>query len=81
MSKARDKDEQDLLNFQSMHVIKFLMENFNLRRADATSIWYSSRTKKYIEDNNLCWVAPTRVFDELLMERKNDSRWMARPFS
>lgn len=49
MSKARDKDEQDLLNFQSMYVIKFLMENFNLRRADATSIWYSSRTKEYIK--------------------------------
>ncbi len=49
MSKARDKDEQDLLNFQSMYVIKFLMENFNLRRAYATSIWYSSRTKEYIK--------------------------------
>lgn len=81
MARVIDKDEKALLNFQSMCVIRYLMENYSLRRADATSIWYSSRTRRYIEDNNLGWVAPARVFDELLMEKRKDLNWMARPFS
>lgn len=61
-------------------IIEALMSLQKLNREQAAKVWYASKTKEYIERNNLYWISPARAYDELVLEQKNDPRWMIGPF-
>lgn len=68
------------LDFQSEFVIKSLVKDKNIGIKDATNLWYLSKTKKFLEDNNLYFASPARCYYELLLEMTNSPRWMRGSF-
>lgn len=74
--------EQKAKELQTQLVIKFLMEDKGYKASQAAQIWYNSKTKAAIQDSDedLSYVAPTRCYDELLMELDNHPHWMMGSF-
>ncbi len=76
-----DKDRaMRLFKFQSREIIDGLMDLNDMTREQATRFWYTSKTKDYIEQHNLCWISPARLYDELILEKQNSPYWMLGPF-
>ena len=71
-------DREQMYEMQSKFVINFLVKDKKLKVGDATRIWYNSKTKQLLQDTEIdySYVAPTRCYDELLMEINNDPHWM-----
>lgn len=75
-------DIEKLKEMQSKFVISYLMKDKKCSLGEATKIWYNSKTKAILQDSNIdySFVAPTRCYDELLMELYNDPHWMKGSF-
>lgn len=75
-------DIEKMKELQSELVIKYLMEDKKIQLGTAAKTWYNSRTKKILQDSSkdYSYVAPTRCYDELLMELNNDPHWMKGSF-
>ena len=56
------------LKSQSEVVVRNLTEQQGLSRVDAINLWYKSRTKRYLEENNLFFVSGMRCYIELMYE-------------
>lgn len=69
----------DLSN-QSQTVIAQLVERHNMQINVAADTWYSSQTKKILEERGLDYVSGMRCYWELQLELSNDPRWMKEPF-
>lgn len=68
------------LTLQTNIVVKQLMSRNKMSRREAFDTWEMSKTKKYLEDNNLDYVSGMRCYWELLLELNNDRRWLHTPF-
>lgn len=71
---------EELFKYQSQSTIKYIMMNQKVSLEKATNMWYSSKTKKYLEEHDMYWVAPSRCYDEFEQEQKNSTYWMTEPF-
>lgn len=69
-----------LRNKQNAFVIKHLMKDRGMPTEEAIRVWMNSKTRAYLEENNLFWVAETRCYWELVLELNNDRRWLKEPF-
>lgn len=76
------EDRADLQEMQTKYVIEYIMKEKGLPFSDAARIWYNSKTKQLLQDTeeDYSFVAPTRCYDELLMELTNDPHWMKGQF-
>lgn len=76
------EDNKKLKELQTKLVISYLMKDKKLQLGEATEIWYNSQTKKKLQDSveDYSYVAPTRCYDELLMELNGDAHWMKGDF-
>lgn len=76
---VRDKKSQEL---QTELVISYLMKDKKLNFGDASKIWYNSKTKRRLHESSedYSYVAPTRCYEELLMELNKDPHWMKGSF-
>ena len=75
-------DRVKLHEMQTKFVIDYLMKDKGLSLGDAAKIWYNSKTKQLLHDTDIdySFVAPTRCYDELLMELSNNPHWMKGQF-
>lgn len=75
-------DDIKIKEMQSKMVISFLIKDHKLNLAEATKLWYNSRTKAKLIDgtNDYTHVSPARCYDELIMELNNDPHWMKGQF-
>ena len=71
---------KELFKYQSQSTIKYIMINQKVSVEKATNMWYSSKTRKYLEEHDMYWVAPSRCYDEFEQEQKNSPYWMTEPF-
>lgn len=76
------EDNKKLKELQTELVISYLMEDKHVEIGKAAEIWYNSQTKKRLQDSSedYSYVAPTRCYDELLMELNRDPHWMKGSF-
>lgn len=44
--------------------------------AEATDLWFKSKTREYFDKNDMFWVADYAMIDELQLELNNDPTWM-----
>ena len=74
--------DAEIKEMQSKYVIAFIMEDTKMSLAEATKLWYNSKTKAIIIDgnNDYTHVSPTRCYYELQMELTNNPRWMKGQF-
>lgn len=75
-------DRAELQEMQTKYVIDYLMKDKGLSLSESAKIWYNSKTKWLLQDTeeDYSFVAPTRCYDELLMELSNDPHWMKGQF-
>lgn len=73
---------QAIKELQTSVVIEHLVKDNNLSIADATRLWYNSKTKKIMHDSgkDYSFVSPMRCYDELMMEMTGHPRWMRGQF-
>ena len=59
-----------------------LTKDKKLNFGDASKIWYNSNTKRRLHESSedYSYVAPTRCYEELLMELNKDPHWMKGSF-
>lgn len=72
-------EKKEAIEYASACVIKIIMEDRHISCAEATKLWYNSKTKAATLDGELWFLAPTRLYAELELEESGDSMWMARP--
>lgn len=76
-------DKNEMYELQSKFVIEYLMKDKGYSISEASKLWYNSKTKFRLQDTEIdySYVAPTRCYDELLMELNNDPHWMKGQFN
>lgn len=66
---------------KTARIIKMIMENKKISLAEASKLWYNSKTKKEtLDTKEYSFVSVTRCYDELEMELNNDPMWLMNPF-
>lgn len=66
---------------QSKVVVTNLMKDRGMSREQAVSCWYCSKTKEFLEKNNLYYVSGMRCYYELMLELSNNmEKWLREPF-
>ena len=75
-------DKQAMYDMQTKFVIQYLVKDKKMNIGDAHKLWANSKTKKFIQDNKSDYscVAPTRCYDELMMELSQDPHWLKGQF-
>lgn len=63
---------------QSKSVVEYLIKDKGYSIEKATSIWYNSRTKRVLLDGEIDYthLAPTQIYDELIMELEGNPHWL-----
>lgn len=74
-----DRKVKDLTS-QSEIVVKQLMIYKKMTRNQALTCWYTSKTKRILEEKNMYYVSGIRCYVELIYEITNNSKWMNEPF-
>lgn len=65
---------------QTYIVIKLLMRNMWMSRHEAMTLWYTSKTKKYLETNKIFGVSGARCYWELTLELTHNPNWLQQDF-
>lgn len=64
------------------YVIELIIREQKMTLADATKLWYNSKTKAILLDgeDDYTHLAPAVCYDELMYEVNKDPYWMKRDF-
>ena len=74
-------DWDSILNYKNSRIIETIMESKHMTFADASKLWYNSRTKKETLDSvEFRFVSAARCYEELERELDGDPLWMINPF-
>lgn len=56
-------------------VLQVLSKEPNMNMQKAVYVWYSSKTRARILNENLLAISSAQMYDELCYERTHDNRW------
>lgn len=66
----------DAYLYQNRTVVYNLVTNYGYSLEQATELWYTSKTRHVIqEEEKADWASPARCLQELLMEVNHDPLW------
>lgn len=67
---------KDVIKTKDEYVIQMIVKKMNKTVAEATDLWFKSKTREYFDKNDMFWVADYAMIDELQLELSNDPTWM-----
>lgn len=65
-----------IIRTKDKRLVNLIVRDMNKTVADATDLWFKSKTREYFDKNNMFWVADYAMLDELQLELNNDPTWM-----
>ena len=85
MNKPNDNRIKRILrNEQDKYVTAMIVSDTNMKLSEAIKIWYNSKTRKFIQDNqqyrSIRAATPARCYFELKLELAHDPNWMTEEF-
>lgn len=67
---------KDVIKTKDEYIIQLIVRKMNKTVAEATDLWFKSKTREYFDKNDMFWVADYAMLDELQLELNNDPTWM-----
>lgn len=65
-----------IIKTKDKRLVNLIVRDMNKTVAEATDLWFKSKTREYFDKNDMFWVADYAMLDELQLELNNDSTWM-----
>lgn len=65
-----------IIRTKDKRLVNLIVRDMNKTVAEATDLWFKSKTREYFDKNNMFWVADYAMLDELQLEMNNDPTWM-----
>lgn len=65
-----------IIRTKDKRIVNLIVRDMNKTVADATNLWFKSKTREYFDKNDMFWVADYAMLDELQLELNNDPTWM-----
>lgn len=65
-----------IIRTKDKRLVNLIVRDMNKTVAEATDLWFKSKTREYFDKNNMFWVADYAMLDELQLELNNDPTWM-----
>ena len=70
------KEVYEKFKIKDARILNLIMQYLGKYREDAVELWYNSKTRAYLVENEMCWVSDVRMLDELEMEIAGNDHWM-----
>lgn len=74
------KEVYEMFQYKDARILNLIMGYLGKSREDAVELWYNSKTRDYLVENEMCWVSDVRMLDELEMEMAGNDHWMVGSF-
>lgn len=74
------KGVYERFKIKDVRILNLIMGYLGKSREDAVELWYNSKTRAYLVENEMCWVSDVRMLDELEMEIAGNDHWMMGSF-
>lgn len=74
------KEVYEMFKYKDARILNLIMQYLGKSREDAVELWYRSKTRSYLVENEMCWVSDVRMLDELEMEIAGNDHWMMGSF-
>lgn len=65
-----------IIKTKDKRLVNLIVRDMNKTVAEATDLWFKSKTREYFDKNEMFWVADYAMLDELQLELNNDPTWM-----
>ena len=65
-----------IVRTKDKRLVNLIVRDMNKTVAEATDLWFKSKTREYFDKNDMFWVADYAMLDELQLELNNDPTWM-----
>ena len=65
-----------IIKTKDKRLVNLIVRDMNKTVAEATDLWFKSKTREYFDKNDMFWVADYAMLDELQLELNNDPTWM-----
>lgn len=65
-----------IIRTKDKRLVNLIVRDMNKTVAEATDLWFKSKTREYFDKNDMFWVADYAMLDELQLELNNDPTWM-----
>lgn len=65
-----------IIRTKDKRLVNLIVRDMNKTVAEATDLWFKSKTREYFDKNDMFWVAVYAMLDELQLELNNDPTWM-----